>query len=92
MYLFSTYLLHKLRQIYRTYISTAHSFKYIYLQENFRKEFANRVPCLRCIKPLDADRNRKTVHIPLNTFQIVDVNGIKNEGNEDFDNPNEGKC
>ena len=91
MYLFSTYLLHKLI-VYFQYISNAHSLEYIHLQENFRKEFANRVPCLRCIKPSDSDRNRKTVHIPLNTFQIVDVNGMKDEGSEDFDNPHEGKC
>ena len=32
------------------------------------------------------------MHIPLNTFQIVDVNGMKNEGNEDFENSHEGKC
>ena len=65
--------------------------EYIYLQENFRKEFANRVPCLRCIQPLDVDRSRKTVNIPLNTFQIVDVNGIKQDDNEDCDNPHDGK-
>ena len=31
------------------------------------------------------------MHIPLNTFQIVDVNGMKDKGSEDFDNPHEGK-
>ena len=46
-------------------------------QENFRKEFATRVPCLRFIQPkAEYDRQRRYSCIKMNTLHRVDFNDL----------------
>ena len=47
------------------------------LQENFRKEFATRVPCLRFIQAkADYERTRRYSCIRMNTLHRVDFNDL----------------
>ena len=61
-----------IHHIFRIIISVIKSF-----QENFRKEFATRVPCLRFIQPkAEYDRQRRYSCIKMNTLHRVDFNDL----------------